>query len=323
MIGLKRAAFLLAAGLLLQLVVPRRGHLLPEAVVLPSTARLTVEGADEGGVCRSDWMFYALARRTIGPLFKAGTAYDGRMDYAIRCRSEGGVVRLAVLDWNGAPVTEAVEPRAGAGDTSVRLAVKLARDPRLIASVIGLYQDDAFRSAKIGAEQWGRGEWEKAAANFFFALESDVSSVPMYYGLYEAHAKLGNAAKAYWYLLCFLRESGKTPLQLEDRQLAALRGLDAPAMLKAAMAAPLVRPEALFAAREGRVNEITRMLRDTVTLAPWDIRLHDALIALYERKGWHGLARTWRARRDTAAAVGASSFQLAYAGMLGARLRRP
>ena len=320
--GLKRAGLLLAAGVLLQFVVPRRGHILPEAIVLPSTARFVVEGADEGGVCRSDWMFYALARRTIGPLVKAGTPYDGRMDYVIRCRSEKSEARLSVLDWNDVLVTEAVEPSAGAADTSVRLAVKLARDPRLIASVIGLYQDDAFRSAKIGAEQWGRGEWEKAAANFFFALESDVNPVPMYFGLYETHAKLGNVAKAYWYLLCFLRESGKTPLQLEDRQLAALRGLDAPSMLKAAMRAPPVRLEVLFAAREGRINELAHVLRDTAALAPWDLRVHDALITLYEGKKWHELSRAWRARRDTAAAVGAPSFQLAYAGMLGARLRR-
>lgn len=300
--SLGRAALLLAVGLALQLVVPRRADFLPQRLTFLAPTRLLVE-ADEGGFCSSEWMYYALMRRAVGPLLKGDEPYDGRVDFTVRCRSEKRQVRLLVSDWSGKPVTEVSRPRVRDWITDSNLAHDLSQDPKFIAAAVGVHQRDASRSAEAAAEQWKRGEWRKAADNFFFALESDVNPAPMYYGLYESHAKLGEFDKAYWYLLCFLKASGRAPQQLEERQLAALRDIGAPALLKAAMAAPKVNLELLFALREGMMVSVAWQVRETARTQPWNLPAHDLLIRMYEQRGWTGLAKAWRARRDLAASV--------------------
>lgn len=305
MSGLLRATFLLALGLVLQLLVPRGAHRLPEDLVLPSTARLILEGPDEQGRCSSAYLPYALTRWTIGPLLVGDAPYEGRMDYELRCRSEGGVMRLAVFDRKGTRVTEA--SHAGNGTSAaIVVAAALRKDPALARSVMALYQSDARASAHVAAEQWARGEWRKAAGNFFFALEGGVNPPVMYYGLYESHAKLGEFAPAYWYLLCYLKADGKTPQELQTSQLAALKGIDATRILREAVAGPVVRPRALFAAREGRTNELVGMLREAAKETPWDERLPRMLARIYARRGWDELADEWEERADLAAEVNAS-----------------
>lgn len=319
MSGLVRAAFLLAVGLALQLSVPRGAHLIPEGLVLPSTARLILEGPDEQGRCSSPYLPYALTRWTIGPLVVGDAPYDGRMDYELRCRSEDGVMRLTVFDRRGTRVTEASHAGDGAS-AAIVVAAALRKDPALARSVMALYQSDARASAHLAAEQWAKGEWRKAADNFFFALEGGVNPPVMYYGLYESHAKLGEFALAYWYLLCYLKADGKTPQALQARQLAALKGIDATRILREAVAGPVVRPRALFAAREGRTNELVHMLLDAAKETPWDERLPRQLARIYERRGWDELAGEWRERAELAAEVNASLD--VQTGLLAVRLAR-
>lgn len=316
--GLARAVLLLVAGALLQFVVPRGKHPVPAGLTFLATARLQTDGPDEAGYCASSALPYALSRWTIGPLYRGDEPHEGRMDFHIACRSDKGVVRLTVTDWRGRRVTEASAPHARPFETSLVLADALSEDRELIRAVMEYLRYDASAAAEKAAEQWKAGEWRRAAGNFNLALEGGVNPVPMYYGLYESHAKLGQFTQAYWYLLCYLKVSGKTPQSLEARQLEALRGIGAAQMLKDALAQPSWRPEALYAYREGSVNRLEDLLRKAARETPWDSRVPRMMAELYRRNGRHEQAESWEDRTELAESVEAS-FDVQTA-LLSARL---
>lgn len=317
--GLRRAVLLLATGLGLQLVLPRTEHLIQERYTVLATARLVVDGPDEGGYCSSPYLPYALARWTLGPLYVGDQPHEGRLDFRLACRSEKGVARLTVTGVSGERVTELSAPHERHPViAALKLADSLSEDPAFNRAAIDLHRYDAQSSARAAAEQWKAGEWRRAAGNFFFALEADVNPPVMYYGLYESHAKLGDFPKAYWYLLCHLKAGGRTPQSLEARQLEALKGIGAAQVLRSMKPGPLLRMEALFAAREGRANRIADMLRENAKEYPWDARFPRALARIYERKGWTELARSWTRRAELIEEVN-GSFDIQSA-LLAARL---
>lgn len=318
---LKTAVCLLGAGIVLLLAWGERPRLIPEGLHLPaSTAMLRVDGPDFGGFCRSPLLRYVLLRRVFGPLLGENEKYDYPLDFTVRCAADAASVRLDVRDRDGRAVASAEQARTRDADAAYLLARGLAKDPAMIAASLDIYRRDAADSAHAGAERFAARDWNKAARDLFFALESDVNPVPLYFGLYAAHAHLGHPRLAFWYLLCFLREARRSPAELNEEQLAPLREL---ASAKGLAELVLERDATLLfivkqrlALRGGRVNEIYELDRKAVEESPWTVAAYDALVRVQELEHWDALASSWRRRRDLALAV------LGDPGSAAAALRR-
>lgn len=309
------AVLLLASGVALLLAWGPRPRFIREGLVLPVTARVAADGPDPDRFCGSTALHDVLLLRAFEMALKPGEPYRRKEDFTARCRREGPAVRLAVHDRAGRQVVSVSEPMGSVYGTAFRLAERLADDPAVIKAAIDLYRRNADYSAREGADQFARRAWRESAGNLFFGLEGGADPAVLYYGLYADHARLGHPNQAVWYLLCYLRASGREPEALTDEQLRPLAELAsietaAKALFPNVPAITLAFRQ-LAAYRRGNVNEMYQNARRMTEEAPWSVRAYDALARVQEQAGWSALAAAWRARRDLAVRVNADGPGLA------------
>lgn len=267
--------------------------------------------SDGGAFCDSE----ALRERLEAFAFASvRRTRDSAADLRVRCESAGSErARVAALDRAGDEIDSfkvKISPRpADFEATAFLVARRFAASRRTIKPALIAYQANLrFAEGKTGESAFAAQRWDAASERFFAALESDAPTAPLYFGLYASHARLGQEARARWYLLAYCVERGLAPEDLTPAQLSHLRRLPGSATPSAGFDArqsaewKRLRDARLWSAALFELKEIARA-------APWTVDAYDAIADVYEQLKWDELERAWRERAKVARrAAGKVSF---------------
>lgn len=226
-------------------------------------------------------------------------------DLVLRCEAyDEERVRFRVVDGNGKVADEfkvKVPPDAANYDTAAFLVSRrLATGKKTIRAALTTYQDRVrYGYGKTGSSAFDAGEWGEAAGTLYGALESGMSPGYLYFGLYAAHAKMGHAAQARWYLMAYCESEGKNPAKLDARQLSYLREMP---RLNPAQSPPAPIDLSDLRARlaQHQWGAVIWELKTVVEAAPWTVEAYDAIANAYKALGWELLEDNWRERAKLA-----------------------
>lgn len=183
--------------------------------------------------------------------------------------------------------------------TAFLVARRLATGSKTIRAALTAYlANSSYLYAAGGIKAFDAGDWTNAADKLYRGLESGAPTTASYFGLYAAHAKLGHAARARWYLMEYCESEGKRLSKLDAKQLSYLREIQPPAPGEAPAAGDLSRYHSLVSDRNwaGAIFE----LKDVISQAPWTVEAYDALANAYKAVGWDLFEDNWRARAKLA-----------------------
>lgn len=215
---------------------------------------------------------------------------DGRVQFTLR-NSKGDVVdrfRAKIL-----------ADRSTYDTTAFLVARRLATGSKTIKAALTAYlANSRYQYAGGGIKAFDAGDWTSAADMLYRGLESDAPPTASYFGLYAAHARLGHAARARWYLMEYCESEGKRLSKLDATQLSYLKEIRPPAPGELPAPGDLSRYRSFVADRNwvGAIFE----LKDLISRAPWTVEAYDALADAYKAVGWDLFEANWRQRAKLA-----------------------
>lgn len=292
------ATFMLA----LSLAGPARADEPVSLPLLPVHARLD---ADRGAAfCSSDEFKTALAGWAFASVSRS-SEHSLVTDLIVTCaRHDKGRALISVTDRDGAPVeafkTKITDSRQDFDGIAFLVARRLAKGRRTIEAALVAHRSNLRNSAaQRGAQALAAADWTGAAGSLYRALESDADPAPLYYGLYVAHARLGDVLLGRWYLLAYCEAASKRPDQLTDEQLRPLREITRAQRSDDGFAgASMSRYRRLAAEKRGA--EAMRLMKQILEKAPWVVEGYEALADGYGKLDWGPLEDSWRRRAKIA-----------------------
>jgi hypothetical protein len=142
-------------------------------------------------------------------------------DLWLRCENhEGNRIHFALLDHQDKTVDEfkmkLVDGRNAYPSLAYLVARRLGTGKKSIAASLRAYlANSRYSNAGGGVQAFDQGDWTTAADKLYRGLESDAPTTAAYFGLYAAHAKLGHAAQARWYMMEYCESEGRRPTRLD------------------------------------------------------------------------------------------------------------
>ncbi len=275
----------------------------PKLPLLPAIVQFEPDGRDR--FCGSAELLAALNRHGFSRVLT--TAERSPYDYILTCAPAGkGKAALELLTEKRERVRGlAIRLAPDQLDKSAVVAAReLATDQKVVEHVLkrrlakvawyhGLTADEAFK----------RKEWGSVVSEMDEAAESDIDDAPFYVSLYVAHARLGHAEKAKWYLACFLQAAGKDLDDLNADQLAPLKEMRPIKTDENERALALQRSVAAANAAKDWPESI-RLTKELVRVAPWFVTAYKSLADSYAAVDWEPFSRHWKRREKLARAVG-------------------
>lgn len=288
--------------LALSLAGPARADDRISLPLLPVHVRLDADRASP--FCSSTELKSALAGWAFGTVFKAGE-FSPATDLVVTCASHDAERALiTVTDRGGGHVesfkTKVTDSQGFFENIGYLVARRLAKGRKTIEAALVAHRANLRGSAaQRGAQALAAADWAGAAESLYPALESDADPAPLYYGLYLAHARLGNVLHGRWYLLAYCEAAGKRPDQLTGEQLRPLREMTrAPRTDDGFAAASMSRYRKLTAEKRGA--EAIHLMKQVLEKAPWVVEGYEALADGYGKLDWGPLEDTWRRRAKIA-----------------------
>lgn len=255
-------------------------------------ARLALQGG--GGLCDSKELRSELAYR-----FLRVVGASEPHDVKAACESSSDALVLKLSSVNGAGIAKfTVDRSPGSEDshTAFLAAAAVAKDAEVIRAALDIYVYRNADLADAGARALYYDDRAGEASEYLAqALESDLEPAALYFGLYQASAKLGRPEQAKWYLEAFLKASGHKAKDLTDRQVKPLVAVSASGS-SGGTAADDGFAEYERLARAHQWHSALYRLKAIVAAAPWYEPAYVALAQSYDRIGWKRLVPIWRAR---------------------------
>lgn len=266
--------------------------------LLPIHARL--DAGPGAAFCSSDELKAALAGWAFASVFRSGE-YSPVTDLVVTCtRHDAGRALISVTDRDGAPVedfrTKITDSRQDFDGIAFLVARRLAKGRKTIEAALVAHRANLRASAaERGAQALADSDWATAADSLYRALESDAEPAALYYGLYVAHARLGSALRARWYLLLYCEAVDKRPDELTPAQLAPLLSIVRASRSDDGFAAASMSEWRRLVA-EKRGHDAAFLLKSILERAPWTVDGYFALADVCEEIRWGPLEDGWRKR---------------------------
>lgn len=270
--------------------------------LLPVHVRLDADRASP--FCSSAELQSALAGWAFGTVFKTGENSPAT-DLVLTCAPHDAQrVLITVTDRDGEHVesfkTKVTDSQDFFENIGFLIARRLAKGRKTIGAALVAHRANLRGSAaQRGAQALAAADWAGAADSLYRALESDADPAPLYYGLYLAHARLGNVLLGRWYLLTYCEASEKRPDQLTAEQLRPLREMTRTARTDDGFAAASMSRYRMLTA-EKRGAEAMLLMKQTLEKAPWVVEGYEALADGYGKLDWGPLEDSWRRRAKIA-----------------------
>jgi len=270
----------------LALLVPAAANAY-EVASLP--ARASFSGA--GQLCGSTAL-----RNNLSARFWWIVAPDDSSDLQIKCEESPEALVLKVYArGQGLKFTVERNPQSSDDNIAFLAGSAVARDSEVIAAVLDAFLARNAALADAGNREFAASDWSDTVAHLGVGLESELSSAPIYFGLYRAHAELSHPIKAKWYLEAYLRASGLDPAKLTDEQVRPLLKAEASGAMDSDDAdASFGEYQNLAAAHHW--DAAFQKLREIVAAAPWYEPAYVSLAQSFDANGWKRLTKIWRAR---------------------------
>lgn len=293
----------LLPALLLLAVRPCAAESWPSIPLLPAIVQLET---DRSPFCESHALLWALNYHAFQRVVRA--EHRPPYDFIVTC---------AMTD--GKTAVEFHQPERGrvrglkvdlGGDeqkTAVVIARELATQSKVIDAVLERRLDKtAYQRGLPADEAFKRGEWAAVVTELEMALESSVPDAAFFFSLYAAHAGLGHAEKAKWYLAAFARASGTRFSALRPKQLAFIQEM-VPAPVDDLARIAALQQDIARATLAKDWPETLRLTKEFVVVAPWHVSAYESLRKSYDALDWDPFADHWKRREKLARDVSRDS----------------
>lgn len=275
----------------------------PDLPVHPVIVQLQ-DDASPDAFCRSAGFQNMLQghafQRVVRP--QDGSPYD----FTLSCGALGdGRLVLALKDASGTHVRGLKVTRSPGDEakTAIIAARELATDSKVIEAAGKRRLDrNRYFHAAAGDAAFRRGDWSQAVAELESCLESDIPEAALFYGLYAAHAALGNADRAKWYLAAFLKTDSKKLSELSAEQLKPLKSMVPVRAVENERTLELQRRLASATANKEWTQAIA-MTKEIARWTPWFAPAYDSLARSYAAVKWTPFEEHWRRRHRLARRV--------------------